>query len=308
LVGTAPLRTASVTVEVDDEPLGMELLDPGANVWKGDYTLDGSGGTLTIEGCGAGLTGPSTCTAIDFSARYVVASQGGFVTSADERLGLRIGEGALRDDGYVLVIPTGRSPSGEPLALRRGKERVSLAGPRQSGLPGYRLSPEGLWESASARLEIRYEGLLLPEGTTPDQITIERADGQRFSTTVDPDRKVVSTTVNALGEYRLALGPPGSSTIVSPTYLQVTRGFPNPFRASTTFQYEIQTPQRVTIRIFDPSGRQVVQLLDAAVPAGKHAIDWDGRTGSGLVSASGLYFLRIETEHKSASQKVMRIR
>jgi len=72
---------------------------------------------------------------------------------------------------------------------------------------------------------------------------------------------------------------------------------PNPFRTSTVLRFALApekgAAERVRIEAFDVSGRRVASLLDAALPAGLHAIAWDGRDHSGRALPFGSYFLRF---------------
>jgi hypothetical protein len=48
----------------------------------------------------------------------------------------------------------------------------------------------------------------------------------------------------------------------------------------------------VDVRIYDLRGRLVRQVTSANFPAGRHALQWDGRDASGHEVASGIYFVR----------------
>jgi putative hemolysin len=70
---------------------------------------------------------------------------------------------------------------------------------------------------------------------------------------------------------------------------------PNPFNPSTVVRFHVPRPERVTLRILGPSGRIVRTLLEAEPHhAGEHSIVWDGRDDTGVPSASGVYFYRLE--------------
>jgi flagellar hook assembly protein FlgD len=67
--------------------------------------------------------------------------------------------------------------------------------------------------------------------------------------------------------------------------------YPNPFNPSTTIVYELSNPSRVTLRIFDASGRAVRSLIDGSpTDSGQHRVRWDGTDGSGRRVESGVYF------------------
>jgi len=64
---------------------------------------------------------------------------------------------------------------------------------------------------------------------------------------------------------------------------------PNPFNPKTRLSFSLPEAARVSLAVFDASGRRVATLLDGAPrPAGEQAVDWDAR---GL--ASGVYLARL---------------
>ncbi len=103
--------------------------------------------------------------------------------------------------------------------------------------------------------------------------------------------------------------PAGPGTGVAGTPGAMTRlglARPNPFNPVTTIEYVLASRGHVTIRVYDPAGRTVRTLVDAAVDAGEHTAIWDGTTDSGDHVASGVYFLRMETdEGYAASGKIV---
>jgi hypothetical protein len=68
---------------------------------------------------------------------------------------------------------------------------------------------------------------------------------------------------------------------------------PNPFNPATVIPYEVGTPGRVRLDVFDVSGRFVRTLVDRLEPRGKHSARWDGRDARGKPVASGRYFYRL---------------
>lgn len=84
---------------------------------------------------------------------------------------------------------------------------------------------------------------------------------------------------------------------------------PNPFQARTTLVYDLPRSTRVTLAIYDASGRLVRTLVPASLQeAGRHAFDWDGRDNAGATTATGLYFSRLQVEGRSDVKRVVRIR
>ena len=70
---------------------------------------------------------------------------------------------------------------------------------------------------------------------------------------------------------------------------------PNPFNPVTTVRYGLAEGGRVTLRIYDVTGRVVRTLVDQRQPAGRHAVLWDGRNDAGQRVGSGVYFCRVRS-------------
>ncbi len=64
---------------------------------------------------------------------------------------------------------------------------------------------------------------------------------------------------------------------------------PNPFNASTLLRFTLPSSGYALLEIRDISGRLVRTLAAERLPAGQHAISWDGRDGLGQPVASGVY-------------------
>lgn len=83
---------------------------------------------------------------------------------------------------------------------------------------------------------------------------------------------------------------------------------PNPFRRNTTIGFNLNRPGRVSLDIFDLTGRKVATLMDAAMPAGPGSVVWNG-TGSGGESVpSGVYFCRLRSGSSERFRKLVRLR
>ncbi|MFH1845858.1 MAG: right-handed parallel beta-helix repeat-containing protein [bacterium] len=80
-----------------------------------------------------------------------------------------------------------------------------------------------------------------------------------------------------------------------PSFYALHQNHPNPFNPSTTIRYDLPRPCRVTLSIFDLSGRQVKVLKQGEQEgAGAWSVVWRGRDTAGRQVASGAYFYRLE--------------
>jgi len=78
---------------------------------------------------------------------------------------------------------------------------------------------------------------------------------------------------------------------------------PNPFNPETMIPYDAGPGGRVSIRVFDTSGRLMRTLVDAFLPPGPSSVRWNGRNDRGRPVASGRYFYRLtvgKTTHTRA--------
>jgi subtilisin family serine protease len=119
-------------------------------------------------------------------------------------------------------------------------------------------------------------------------------------------------TVRESEPYELALSfvPAGSPAerILEAEAPRLAAAGPNPARGSAELSFEVPAAERVTLEVFDVSGRLVRRLIDGEVAAGSHRSIWDGRMDGGELAAGGVYFLRLETARGSSTRKLTLIR
>jgi flagellar hook assembly protein FlgD len=80
---------------------------------------------------------------------------------------------------------------------------------------------------------------------------------------------------------------------------------PNPFNPITTIRFDLPEPNRVVLRVYNVSGRQVRTLVDRPYDAGYHSVIWDGRDDQGRPVASGVYFCAITVGVYEQSKKMV---
>ena len=80
---------------------------------------------------------------------------------------------------------------------------------------------------------------------------------------------------------------------------------PNPFNPSTTIRYDLPTASRVRIAIYGVDGRRVRTLLDRMMPAGRHAVTWDGTDDGGREVGTSVYFYRMSAGSFEANRKLL---
>src|SRR5262249_25611559 len=76
------------------------------------------------------------------------------------------------------------------------------------------------------------------------------------------------------------------------------RARPNPLHSRTTIEYTVPAAGRVTLELFDVSGRKVASLVDGERTAGPHRVEWTPPRGKG-----GLYFYRLKAGGRTLVQQ-----
>jgi len=118
-----------------------------------------------------------------------------------------------------------------------------------------------------------------------------------------------STTSILAGNIFSAAGVTAVGLSVPRLQNHVALARPNPFNPSVQVPYTVTTPGRVSLRVFDVSGRSVRALEDVIRVPGQYTAHWDGTSDAGALSASGTYLLRVLFGDGSKSeQKVTLVR
>jgi hypothetical protein len=97
-------------------------------------------------------------------------------------------------------------------------------------------------------------------------------------------------------------------TEVLPERFTVHANYPNPFNPSTTLAFDLPAAGEVKVSIYNALGQPVRLLQEGSLPAGTHRLQWDGRSDSGEVAPSGLYFARFQTADAQRTVKMVMLK
>jgi hypothetical protein len=129
--------------------------------------------------------------------------------------------------------------------------------------------------------------------------TVDTSHGHSYSLIYSPNSVVL--VVEGVGHVE-------ASSFDLPESPGLSVPFPNPFNPSTTIEFTIDRPQRVNISVFNMSGRRIDVLTERTYSSGSHAITWDGRNSAGQEVSSGTYVIRMRTQDRVESKKVVLLR
>ncbi len=78
-------------------------------------------------------------------------------------------------------------------------------------------------------------------------------------------------------------------SVNSPVEFSLAQNYPNPFNPSTKINYALKVDSKVTLKVFDVLGQEVVTLLNENIAAGAHNVTFDASRLN-----SGVYLYKIE--------------
>lgn len=85
-----------------------------------------------------------------------------------------------------------------------------------------------------------------------------------------------------------------------PTQYALSQNYPNPFNPSTSINYEIPFDGKVSLKIFDMTGKEVMTLVNEVKTAGYYTYNFNASNLS-----SGVYFYSISANNFTATKKMM---
>jgi Secretion system C-terminal sorting domain len=87
--------------------------------------------------------------------------------------------------------------------------------------------------------------------------------------------------------------------VTSPGKFALEQNYPNPFNPSTTIEYSLPSPGKVSLNIFDVLGRQVETLVNEFQSGGRYKVNFNGSK-----LPSGIYFYRLIVSQLNSSNKI----
>ena len=155
-----------------------------------------------------------------------------------------------------------------------------------------------------------------------DLVEIYEADGDlsgygegmtyKTSVTASPSGGFVAVVSGNLPFTALAIGPTTGNTsefslnITSPTGVSMDaanagnisfRIIKNPVRNTALFQLKLSKQSKVSLKVYDVTGKLVRDLVETVLPMGTHEIKWDNTNRRGIRIPSGVYFVSVKVNN-----------
>lgn len=115
--------------------------------------------------------------------------------------------------------------------------------------------------------------------------------------------KAISNINESQNKYFKALGTESYGSKGIPSEYKLMQNFPNPFNPSTSIDFSIPEKHFVSLKVYDPLGREVAQILSSEFEAGTHTIKFTPKD-----IPSGVYLYKLEAGAHILSKKMIMLR
>lgn len=108
------------------------------------------------------------------------------------------------------------------------------------------------------------------------------------------------------GRWQIGYATSSLSTPVNLVFVDLPKnfklypGYPNPFNPETEIRFDLPRESRVTIKVYNALGQEIVTLIDEQKPAGQHSVIWNAQN-----AASGAYWYRMRAGDFTDVQKIV---
>ncbi len=113
---------------------------------------------------------------------------------------------------------------------------------------------------------------------------------------VDKDTTEVKQTISDLLETSTSIDDKSEQ----PFQVELHGNYPNPFNPTTTIRYDLNSPGKVTLKVFTVLGQPVATLVDDFKSAGTHSVTFDATNLS-----SGIYLYQLQTDDFKKTRKMI---
>lgn len=191
----------------------------------------------------------------------------------------------------------------------------------KKAIAGFKISVTGedetprLQEEKLGTITIRHPGIVQTKEAQRHlvllQVPANGAYGQaRLGGTPDYEQHRITAPFYAFGDFFVidslaqgpgALGPELTTLRCRPRIFSTNGGSPN----HTDVLFPAREGGVVTMRVYNAAGRLVRELRTEALPAGEHALAWDGRNENHEPCVSGLYIIGVKTTGREMFETVV---
>ncbi|NOZ08407.1 MAG: T9SS type A sorting domain-containing protein, partial [FCB group bacterium] len=90
-----------------------------------------------------------------------------------------------------------------------------------------------------------------------------------------------------------------------PQAYTLSQNYPNPFNPATTIEFSVVGDSRVTLAIYDITGRLIRTLVNGNLAEGYYNVTWDGRDAANNTVSAGMYIYTLSAGSETISHKMV---
>ena len=84
---------------------------------------------------------------------------------------------------------------------------------------------------------------------------------------------------------------------------ELAKAYPNPFNPSTIINFNLSSPEFVTVKVFNIMGQEVRTVFAGYGSTGENSIVWDGKNHRGESVSAGVYLVQLRTSERQRTIK-----
>jgi flagellar hook assembly protein FlgD len=113
-------------------------------------------------------------------------------------------------------------------------------------------------------------------------------------------RNILNANVVKLGQSTATGIDENSINVVD-----VKQNTPNPFKDITAIQFQLNTADNISVKIYNMMGQEINTLVNTQLVPGLHTFYWAGDDNTGNYVRPGIYFYKISTPSQSVSKEMI---
>ncbi|MDD5530134.1 MAG: FlgD immunoglobulin-like domain containing protein [bacterium] len=135
------------------------------------------------------------------------------------------------------------------------------------------------------------------------------SDWEAIDYSIDTVSNIIHGQTDKLGTFFALLGTSvgtEDSAVELPviTY-QLFQNTPNPFTGGTIINYQLPATSKVSLTLYDLTGREVRTLVAMTQKPGRYRVLWDGMNANGQKVTSGIYFYKMHAADFKTTKKLI---
>ncbi len=115
-------------------------------------------------------------------------------------------------------------------------------------------------------------------------------------------REILNTNKGLIGTNTVATGITENASLNS---VEVKQNAPNPFNDHTAIQFQLNTTDNVSVKVYDLFGKEISTLVDSKLVPGEHTFYWFGINEEGNAVSNGVYYYTISTSSEKITKPMI---